>query len=231
MKSVLATAAVLAALFPCAAFAGNTICKASVQDTHGIAMAWIGTDGKEVVPLKANFVYPRGKIAPMAKGFKIGKAAHLPAGTVFLSAEFGFDVKDGDLKMTVDTVEVDGPTFTRPDSKPSEPMFLLSPGDEAVVREEAVEAEGTLTLRLHPADGKSEKGEIYMLAEERPTLGKILGGAGLVVVAAGDMKGGGIIYQAAIDMPDVATRNTMIASAIKKAAAAAPSGEGCQPAN
>lgn len=234
MKPMLVPAALAAALsFVAPVHAGNTMCQASVQDAHGIATGWIGTDGQQVVPLKGTFVFPPAQVAlkPEAKGYTLGKPAKFPQGTLFLSAQYDFDQQGGDTRIRMDKVEVDGPTFMRPDGTPAHPMFLMTPDGDAMVREEAALEDDTFSLRLYPRDGKSSQGDIYVLPEERAALAKLFEPAGDVVVAAADLGGpsDGPVYQGVLHMTDQATVNAMIAAAMKQAAAAAPSGTGCTP--
>jgi hypothetical protein len=233
MKSYAALAVLASVFLPGAAMADTVLCKASVQDVHGIATGWIASDGQNAVPVRATFVFPSGQVPAQAKakGFKLKKPGHLPEQTVFVSAEFSFSNEGSDLRIQLEKVEVDGPAYRRPDGAEPKPLFLLSPGDDEVVREDAVEEDGGLSLRLYPTDGKSTRGDIHMLEEERPALAKIINQADTVVVAAADLDGKtGIIYQTALNMTDAKTRNTMVANALKKAAAAVASGDGCAPA-
>jgi len=229
MKSYTWAAALLAVAMPSAALADTFVCKASIQDARGIATGWIATDGHSVVPVKATFVFPPGTVAlqAKAKGFKLAKPAHLPEKALFVSVQYGFDVKGNDIKINLDQAEVDGPAYKRPDGNEAQPIFLMAADGGSVVREDAAEDGGALSLRLYPRDGKSTKGDIYVLPAERPALAKALDHTPDLLVAAGDWKGSGVIYQAVVHMTDPDTRKTMIATAMKKAAASAPAGEGC----
>ena len=115
--------------------AGNVVCKASVQDAHGIASGWIGHDGRQAVPLKGLFVFPPGTVAREAgaSDYQLGKPAHLPPDTLFVSAQFALAMDGNDLHVGLDTLEIDGPSIARTDGGAVDPLFVLAPGADAVL--------------------------------------------------------------------------------------------------
>ncbi len=220
--------AAVAVLFVGPAMAGTTLCKSSVQDAHGIATGYIATDGTQTVPIKASFVFPSGPVVLKADGFTLETPQNIPEATLYLSAQYGFEVQGNDIRINLEQVEVDGPGYVRPDGKAADPVFVLAGDGNAIVREQPIEADGTLTLMLHPTDGKSTRGDVHVREEERGALATVLDHTAEVVAAAGDTANTDAIYSTVIHMTDVDTRNKMIAVALRQAAALAPNGDGCQ---
>lgn len=231
MKVITGLATLVVATYPMACLADTVLCKASVQDAHGIATGWIASDGQSFMPVRATFVFPSGEVAVEAEGYKLTKPKKLPEDTLVVAAQYGFAIKDNDVRISLEQAEIDGPAYTRPDGKSADPLFVVAADGNAVIQEEAVENDGALTLMLHPADGKSSKGDIYVAAADRPGLATAFERTSDLAIAAGDLKNGSAIYRVAIHMTDPDTRNRMIGDALKKAASAAPAGEGCMKAN
>ena len=103
----------IAAMLPFTASAAKLACKASVQDGRGIATAWVTVDGASVVPTKASFVFPPGRIAVDAgagSGYVLGKPPQLPEGTLFLLAQYAIIANGNNLRIGLDQVEIDGPS-------------------------------------------------------------------------------------------------------------------------
>jgi hypothetical protein len=230
MKSKLVPAALAAVLsFMAPAHAGHVVCKASVQDAHGIATGWIGNDGQQTMPVKALFVFPPGTVArdAAAGDYALGKPANLPADSLFVSAQFALAMDGNDLRIGLDTLEIDGPAITRVDGKQAAPMFLAAAGGETLFFESAAIDGEVMGLRLHTDPGHSQKGDLTIPDEDKAGVSKLFAG-GDAVIAASDIANPHPIYRAVVPMTDSATVQSMLVAALKKAAAAAPSGEGCQ---
>lgn len=218
----------IAAMLPFTASAAKLACKASVQDGRGIATAWVTVDGASVVPTKASFVFPPGRIAVDAgagSGYVLGKPPQLPEGTLFLLAQYAIIANGNNLRIGLDQVEIDGPAYLRKDRKPVEPLFVLTTDGKSVLPETAVRDGELHTLRLHPRDGKSSQGDVYLPEDQRSILAGFFD-SGDMTIAAGELHNGKAIYKAVIPMTDSKTIQAMLVAAMKKAAAAAPAG--CQ---
>ena len=211
--------------------AGNVVCKASVQDAHGIASGWIGNDGRQAVPLKGLFVFPPGTVAREAgaSDYQLGKPAHLPPDTLFVSAQFALAMDGNDLHVGLDTLEIDGPSIARTDGGAVDPLFVLAPGADAVLRENAAVEGEAMALRLHTEPGHADRGDLSIPDEDKAAVSKLFAG-GEVAIAGGDLHHPGAVYRTVVRMTDAATVQSMLVAALKQAAANAPAGAGCEPA-
>ena len=223
--------AALAVGVPGMALADTTQCRASVQNANGTATGWVEADGDSIKPVRATFAFPAAAVS-MGVGsedYALVTPAKLPAGTVFVTTHYAFTAKDGGMNIQLDQAEIHGPAFTPPGGAIGQPVLFVATSDASVLREDALEADGALSLRLLSSPGTSTRGDTHVSEAQMKTYLEAFTTAPVVVIAAGDLAAGSaIIYRTAITMIDQETRKTMITAALQQATADLSAGKPCE---